>query len=931
VSQHFDFNLVKAPDPGLARDVALYVAEQNLQLTVTKYTLVKQGGKKTLRADGYTMEDLTGGVSRELKAALLNVAERLSKSNSAVVLSRPQDNFPGETVGDTVLYVFWKKGEEVLLFSFKIPAEKLEKFLVDAKVKFRELEGKGHFNKILKSFAKNVNAAIPKSRTPGELKRFLENYQRALEIAVNQKLEMAESKNSAIKEIVLHSYKEVLHEARKNVFESSEYGDKSSRVKNIDYIDLIKEEIFFGLQPGPNLSGVLEAAWPQRLKPVLVASMNLPSRPPSRTKLVKRSTSPISLGPPGKGADFALSPRSTVPSGLESQPRAKAPLRYSETIKANVNTGFSDYKHQRPTSNNPQSSYSELNNRYFSRFESPLNPPEDKSQKLPSLLAPQFLKTKASYTSNSNSLSSRNGSHSETRLRASWQPQVISVIETFQKLINLIKRNFASSRKLNDTKVVAKTQQSGNTTYLASFDRGIDDFSVNSRFLQGYKKEKYESAGILQHLVSQILRVLKLVRNTLIQRQASSFSPSTSNVLPILQRGKPAESVAKRAENKLLNYVKKETLTRAAIKQSFLSKIPQPKVLRERIKLVLRLFLSRKEASYPVRRLGDSLNLKYSRIGRMVSRGFAKGNVDVRFSRLLLAIRIALAKARLRFAGKKPFQKVVWLGGILSLLKKIFWKPRLAALAFRVSKVFLKLLRRFLSEPLRKKILVERKPSRFYPKNKALILGLDRIIRKVNQSRLQKFVKKSVLKVFSALKTERLFKHKLKFLRFFTLIYKLIVKKLGSLNLKKQVDFLKLKHGVRFKSQPVKFSFAKNPFGRSKKVLQNKLEHKSSSESFLRVILFLLFKLVARKAFLKFFVFFVEKIRKFLGQVDENFIFYLLLKLKIKKVVKGLKKVILIKPTSKILKPAGGLGVSQGLKVRQGRIFRNLTLQIAKV
>jgi len=56
-----------------------------------------------------------------------------------------------------------------------------------------------------------------------------------------------------------------------------------------------------------------------------------------------------------------------------------------------------------------------------------------------------------------------------------------------------------------------------------------------------------------------------------------------------------------------------------------------------------------------------------------------------------------------------------------------------------------------------------------------------------------------------------------------------------------------------------------------------------------------------------------------------------LLKLKIKKGVKGLKKEILIKPTSKTLKPAGGLRVFQGLKVRQGRILRNLTLQIAKV
>jgi len=495
------------------------------------------------------------------------------------------------------------------------------------------------------------------------------------------------------------------------------------------------------------------------------------------------------------------------------------------------------------------------------------------------------------------------------------------VIETFQKVIELIKRNFASSRKLNDTKVVAKTQQFGNTTYLASVDFGIDDFSVNSRFLQQYKKANYESAESPQYLVTQNLSVSELSRNSLIQLQASSFSPSTSNVLPILQMGKPTESVAKPA-NKLLNYVKKEALTRTAIKQSVLSKIPYPKVLRERIKLVLRLFLSRKEASFPIRRLGDNLNLTYSRIGRIVSGGFAKGNLDVRFLRSLLTIQIPLAQARLRFAGKKSFQKVVWLGGILSLLKKIFWKPRLAASAFRDSKFILKLLRRFLSELLRRKILVELKPSRFYSKNKALITSLDRIVRKVNQSRLQKFVKKSVLKVFSALN---------KFFRFFNLIYELIVKKLVGLNLKKQVDFLKLKHGVRFKSQPVKFSFAKNPFGRSKEALQNKLEHKSSSESFLRVILFLLFKLVARKAFLKFFVFFVEKIRKFLEQVDENFIFYLLLKLKIKKGVKGFKKEILIKSTSKILKPAGSLSVSQGLKVRQERIFRNLTLQIAKV
>jgi hypothetical protein len=866
-----------------------------------------------------------------LRAALLNVAERLSESNLAVVLSRPQDNFPGETDGDTVLYVFWKEGEKVLLFSFKIPAEKLRKFLADAKVKLHGLEGKGHFNQILKSFAKNVNAAIPESLTPGELSRFLENYQRALEFAVSQKLERAESKNLAIKEIVLHSYKEVLDVAKKKVLRSSEYADRSSQVINIHYIDVIKEEIYFGLQPSANFSGVLEAALPQRPGPAWVASTNLPSRRQPRIKSVKRSISPISSIPWGKGADLALSPRSTLPYGFESQPRAKAPLRYSKTIEENVNTGFSDYKHQPPTDNNPQSHYSEFNNRYFSRFKSSPNPPEDKGQKLSSLSAPQFLKTEASYTSNSNSLSSRNGSYAETRLRPSWQLQVISVIETFQKLIELIKRNFASSRKLNDTKVVAETQQFGNTTYLASFARGIDDFSVNSRFLQEYKKADYESAESPQHLVTQNLRVSELSRNSLIQRQAGSFSPSTSNVLPILRRGKPAESVAKRAKNKLLNYVKKETLTRAAIKQIFLSKIPYPEVLGERIKLTVRLFRSRREASYPVRRLGDSLNLKYSRIGRIVSRGFAKGNLDVRFSRLLLTITTALAQARLRFAGKKSFQKVVWLGGILSLLKKIFWNPRLAAPAFRDSKFILKLLRKFLSELLRKKMLVELKPSRFYPKNKALINSLERIVRKVNQSRLQKFGKRSVLKVFSALKTERLFKHKLKFLRFFILIYKLIVKKLVGLNLKKQVDFLKLKYRVRFKSQPVKFSFAKNPIGRSKKVLQNKLEHKSSSESFLRVILFLLFKSVARKAFLKFFVFFVEKIPKFLGQVDENFIFYLLLKLKIKKGVKGLKKEILIKPTSKILKPAGGLSVSQGLKVRQGRIFKNLTLQIAKV
>ena len=899
MSQHFDFNLVKAQDPRLARDVALYLAEQNLQLTVTEYTLVDQGCKKTLQAGGFTMEDLTRHVSRELRAALLNVAERLSKSNSAVVLSRPQDNFPGETVGDTVLYVFWKEGEKVLLFSFKIPAEKLKKFLADAKVKFRGLEGKGDFNQILTSFAKNVNAAIPESRTPGELSRFLENYQRALEIGVSQNLERGKS----VEEIVLHSYEKVLYVA-KNVLESSKYGHGFS-------------EEYFGLQPSANFSGVLEAALLPRLKPAWVASTNVPSRRQPRIESVKRSISPISSIPRGKGADLALSPRSTVPSGFESQQRAKAPLRYSETIKANVNTGFSDYKHQRPTKNNPQSSYSELNNCYFSRFESRLNPPEDKSQKLPSLLAPQFLKTEASYTSNSNSLSSRNGSHFETRLRASLHLRVIAVIETFQKSIEPIKRNFASSRKLNYTKVVAKTQQFGNTTYLASFDRCIDDFSVNSRFLQEYKQEykkaDYEGAEIPKHRVTQTLRVSKL----LIRPQASFSRPRISNVVPILQRGKPAESVAKRA-NKLLNYVQKETLTRAAIKQSFFSKIPYLKVLRERIELVLRLFLSCKEASYPVRRLGDSLNLKYSRIGRIVSGGFSEGNLDVRFPRLLLAIRIALAKARLRFAEKKSLQRVGLLGGVLSLPKKIFWKPRLAASAFRVSKFFLKLRIRFLSELLRRKILVELKPSRFYSKNKALITSLDRIVRKVNQSRLQKFVKKSVLKVFSALN---------KFFRFFTLIYKLIVKKLGGLNLKKQVDFLKLKHGVRFKSQPVKFSFAKNRFGR----LQNKLEHKSTSESFLRVILFLLFKSVARKAFLKFFVFFVEKIRKFLGQVDENFIFYLLLKLKIKKVVKGLKKEILIKPTSKILKPAGSLSVSQGLKVRQGRICKNSTLQIAKV
>jgi hypothetical protein len=915
VSPHFDFNLVKAQDPGLARDVALYLAEEDLKVTVTEYTLVKQSGKKTLQADGYTMEDLTGGVSRELRVALLNVAERLSESNLAVVLSRPQDNFPGVKDGDSVLYVFWKKGKKVLLFSFKIPAEKLRKFLADAEIELNGLEGKGHFNQILESFAKNVNAAIPEDLTPGELSRFLEDYQRALEFAVSQKLKTAESNIlESIKEIV-QSYKELLDVA-KNVFQSSEYGHKFSKVINID----VKTE-YFGLQPSPNLSGVLEAASLQRQESDPVASTKLATRHQSRIESVQRSISPISLIRWGKDADLALSPRSTVPSGLESQQRAGAlQVRGSETIKANANTGFSDYKHQPPTNNNPQSYYSELNNRYFSRFKSSPNPPEDKGQKLFSLLAPQFPDTEASYTSNSNSLSSRNGSYAETR-SASWQLQVIAVIETFQKVIELIKRNFASSRKLNDTKVVAETQQFGNTTYLASFDRGIDDFSVNSRFLQDYKKADYESAESAQHLVTQNLRVLKLARHTLIQRQASSFSPSTSNVLPFLQRGKPAERVAKRA-NKLLNYVKKETLTRAAIKQSFLSKIPQPKVLRERIKLVLRLFLSRKEASYPVRRLGDSLNLKYSRIGRIVSRGFAKGNLDVRFSRLLLAIRIALAKARLHFAGKKSFQKVVWLGGILSLLRKIFWKPRLAASAFRDSKFILKLPRKFLSELLRKKILVERKPFKFYPKNKALILGLDRIVRKVNQSRLQKFGKRSVLKVFSALN---------KFFRFFTLFFKLIVKKSGGLNLKKQVEFLKLKHGVRFKSQPVNFSFAKNRFGRSKKVLQNQLEHKSSGESFLRVILFLLFESVARKAFLKFFVFFVEKIRKFLGQVDENFIFYLLLKLKIKKGVKGLKKEILIKPTSKILKPAGGLSVSQGPKVRQGRIFKNLTLQIAKV
>ena len=902
MSQHFDFNLVKAQDPGLARDVALYLAEEDLNLTVTKYTLVEQGGKKTLQAGGYTMEDLTGGVSRELRAALLNVAERLSESNLAVVLSRPQDNFPGATVGDTVLYVFWKEGKKVLLFSFKIPAEKLEKFLADAKVELDGLEGKGHFKKILKSFAQNVNAAIPDDLTPGELSRFLENYQRALEIGVSQNLERGKS----VEEIVLHSYGKVLYVA-KNVLESSKYGHGFS-------------EEYFGLQPSPNLSEVLKATLPQRLKPFLVASMNLPSRPPSR--IVKSSLSPISSIRRGKDADFALSPRNTVPPGLESQQIARAlQVRGSETIKVNVNTSFSDYKHQRPTDNNPhQSYYSRLNKRYFSSFESPLNPPEDKGQKLPGLSAPQFLKTEASCASNSNSLSSRNGSYAETR-SASWQLQLILVIETFQKVIELIKRNFASSRKLNDTKVVAKTQQFGNTTYLASVDFGIDDFSVNSRFLQQYKKANYESAESPQYLVTQNLSVSELSRNSLIQLQASSFSPSTSNVLPILQMGKPAESVAKPA-NKLLNYVKKEALTRTAIKQSVLSKIPYPKVLRERIKLVLRLFLSRKEASFPIRRLGDNLNLTYSRIGRIVSGGFAKGNLDVRFLRSLLTIQIPLAQARLRFAGKKSFQKVVWLGGILSLLKKIFWKPRLAASAFRDSKFILKLLRRFLSELLRRKILVELKPSRFYSKNKALITSLDRIVRKVNQSRLQKFGKRSVLKVFSALN---------KFFRFFNLIYELIVKKLVGLNLKKQVDFLKLKHGVRFKSQPVKFSFAKNPFGRSKEALQNKLEHKSSSESFLRVILFLLFKLVARKAFLKFFVFFVEKIRKFLGQVDENFIFYLLLKLKIKKGVKGFKKEMLIKPTSKILKPAGSLSVSQGLKVRQGRIFRNLTLQIAKV
>ena len=902
MSQHFDFNLVKAQDPGLARDVALYLAEEDLNLTVTKYTLVEQGGKKTLQAGGYTMEDLTGGVSRELRAALLNVAERLSESNLAVVLSRPQDNFPGATVGDTVLYVFWKEGKKVLLFSFKIPAEKLEKFLADAKVELDGLEGKGHFKKILKSFAQNVNAAIPEDLTPGELSRFLENYQRALEIGVSQNLESGKS----VEEIVLHSYEKVLYVA-KNVLESSKYGHGFS-------------EEYFGLQPSPNLSEVLKATLPQRLKPFLVASMNLPSRPPSR--IVKSSLSPISSIRRGKDADFALSPRNTVPPGLESQQIARAlQVRGSETIKVNVNTSFSDYKHQRPTDNNPhQSYYSRLNKRYFSSVESPLNPPEDKGQKLPGLSAPQFLKTEASCAINSNSLSSRNGSYAETR-SASWQLQLILVIETFQKVIELIKRNFASSRKLNDTKVVAKTQQFGNTTYFASFDRGIDDFSVNSRFLQQYKKANYESAESPQYLVTQNLSVSELSRNSLIQLQASSFSSSTSNVLPILQMGKPAESVAKPA-NKLLNYVKKEALTRTAIKQSVLSKIPYPKVLRERIKLVLRLFLSRKEASFPIRRLGDNLNLTYSRIGRIVSGGFAKGNLDVRFLRSLLTIQIPLAQARLRFAGKKSFQKVVWLGGILSLLKKIFWKPRLAASAFRDSKFILKLLRRFLSELPRKKFLVERKPSRFYPKNKALILGLDRIVRKVNQSRLQKFVKKSVLKVFSALN---------KFFRFFNLIYELIVKKLVGLNLKKQVDFLKLKHGVRFKSQPVKFSFAKNPFGRSKEALQNKLEHKSSSESFLRVILFLLFKLVARKAFLKFFVFFVEKIRKFLEQVDENFIFYLLLKLKIKERVKGFKKEILIKPTLKMLKPAGSLSVSQGLKVRQGRIFRNLTLQIAKV
>jgi hypothetical protein len=946
LSQHFDFNLVKAEDPGLAKDVASYLAEEDLNLTVTKYTLVEQDGKKTLQAGGYTMEDLTVGVSPELRAALLNVTSRLSQSNPAIVLSRPQDNFPGKTDGDSVLYVFWKKREEVLLFSFKIPAEKLQKFLVDAKVKLDGLEGKGHFNQILQSFAKNVNAAISGFQRPEALRRFLEDYQHALEFAVSQKLERAKSKNLAIKEIVLHSYKEVLDVAKENVFQSSEYGARTSQVINIDYIDVIKEEIYFGLQPSPNLSEVLEATLPQRQQSDSVASTELATWRQSRTESFESSRSPISLIRWGEGAGFALFPKSTVPSGFESQQRARAlPVSGSETIEANFNTGFPDYnhsrlinsdynhqpptnshyKHQRPTYNDPQSSDSGLSNRYFSRFESHLNPPEDKGQKLFSLLAPQSPKTQASFTSNSNSFFSGNSSIAETGLRARRQLQVITVIETFQK-----ERNFASSLKLNDTKVVTKTQQFDNTPYLASFARGIDDFSVNSRFLQEYKKPDYESAEIPQHLESETLRVSELLRNSLIKLQASSFSPRTSNVLPILQMGKPAESVAKRA-NKLLNYGKKKTLTRAVIKQSFLSKIPYLKVLTERIKVGLCLFLSRREASYPVRRPGYSLNLKYSRIGRIVSRGFAKGKLDVRFSRLLLTISVALAQARLRFVGKKSFQKVVWLGGILSLRKKIFWKPRLAALAFRDSKFILKLPRRFFSELLRKKILVERKSPRFYPKNEALILDLNRIVRKVNQSILQKFGKRSVFKVFSALKTERLFKRKLKFFRFFTLIYKLILKKLGGLKLKKQVDFLKLKRRVRFKSQPVKFSFAKNRFGRSKKAQQDKLEHKSSNESFLRVILFLLFEPVARKAFVKFFVFFVKKIRKFLGQVDENFIFYLLLKLQIKKQVKGLKKEILIKPTSKILKPAGGLRVSQGLKVRQGRIFSNLTLQIAKV
>ena len=935
MSQHFNFELVRAEDPGLIRDVALYLAEEDLKVTVTTYTLEEQSGKKTLRAGGYTMEDLTVGVSPELRAALLNVASRLSESNLALVLSRPQDNLPGVTEGDSVLYVFFGEGKEVLLFSFKIPAEKLEKFLADAKVELNGLEGKGHFNQILKSFAKNVNSAIPESLRPGELRRFLEDYQQAVEIAVSQKLERAESRNlESIKEIVLHSYKEVLGLAKKIVSESSGYGNRPRLENSSISIGNIKEEIHFGLQSSANLSEVLGVVFPPRQES---DSATLPKPATCRFAWNKQvespTTTPVSLITAGKDANLAFFRESTVPSRFEGQQRAGALHgRNAITSEATVALGFFDHNHERLNSIKPKLSYGGLKSRYFNGLKRLPKPPQDNRQKLFTLLTLQVPATEASYRSNLNPFtSSKNRSYSETKAKSGWKLKMYAVSETLQKLWRLIKPNIANSRKLNDTNVVANTRRFSNITYLASFLPCTDDFSRNSRFLQEGKKADHQSDEVPKHLVTHTPWVSNLRRNRPDQKQASSFSPQTSNVAPILQVSKLKGSFAKRANGKLLNSEGKETVTNAASKPSFLSKIACSKVLREKTKLLLNLFLSRRGASYHLRRLAHSLKLNSSNIRRMVSSGTAKSSLDFRFTRLLLRISVALAQVRLRFAGKKYFPKAIWLGRKPSLTRKIFWKPSLAFPAFKGSKFILKLPKSLLSELLRKKILVERNPSRIYLKSKSLLFGLNRIGSKVNQFRPQKYGKRLVLKVFLSLRTERIFNYTLKFFKFFALRYTLSVKKIRSLEFKKQVDYFKLKHRVRFKSRPLKINCVQSQFSRSKKARQNKLVHKSFINSFARIILFLLIKPVVRRAFLQFFVFFAKKIRKLLGQVDENFIFYLLLKLQIKKIAKDLKREILIKPISKISKPARGEIASQTVKVRQGRIFRNLTLQTAKV